>query len=442
MLNFGQSHGLNFEISLIEIYLVFFALINLGPIWRNRRNLIKNKAVRLIFTFCLLSTISLFWAPNLIKGVLISGIIWLLFVCFLAFLSYKNLPKIIPALLKILIISACLMAIFGLFQMFAEIIGLPQSVSLLCDGCLANQFGFARVTGFTIEPQFFGSLLLIPILLLLQKFINHKNHHALNICLVLLLVAVFLTMSRGAIYALATGVIALIIINWQNFKKGLIALLIIIGSFVLTLSIQGISAQLNPRINDNFYAAVSRTIHQLSLGIIDIRSSDHASSSETPSSDAPIQGGYVEDSTDTRNFLSRLALEIWPKTPTNIILGTGIGSTGFILHHYFPDQIGDTEIAQNQYVETLLENGLIGLILFVILIILLFRISHKYKFLWAIFVAFLIQWYFFSGYPNALHVYLFCLICSTVVLSLTSKPAYAKLTTEKPYEKQKAPKEK
>ena len=419
MLYFGQSHGMHFEISLLEIFLVLFVLANLRAIWQNRENLLRCKAAWLVLAFCALNTLSLLWTPNFIKGLLISGIIWLLFACFLAFLSYKNLQKLSSALFKILVFSACLMAIFALFQMLAEIIGLSQSISFLCDGCLAREFGFARVTGFAIEPQFFGSLLLAPILLLLHRLINQKNNYQLNFCLVLLLIAIFLTLSRGAIYALVIGVIILAIINFGKLKKIALSFIIIFGAFALALSIQGVSAELNPRITDNFYAAVSRTVHQLSLGIIDIRSNPSSSSETLPHEDRPIQDGYVEESTDIRSLLSELALEAWAKTPTNAIFGTGVGSTGFVLHHYFPDQIGDTEITQNQYIETLLENGLAGFGILATLIICLFRITIRQKFLWAIFLAFLIQWCFFSGYPNALHVYLFCLICSAILLTNT-----------------------
>jgi len=446
MLNFGQSHGMHFEISLLQTYLVLFVLINLPAIWQIRQQLIKNKTVWLIFAFCSLNTISLLWTANLIKGLLILAVIWLLFACFLSFLSYKNLKKLFPTLFKNLIIASCIMSVFALFQIFAEIINLPPSISLLCDGCRTSQFGFARVTGFAIEPQFFGSLLLIPILLLLHKFINQKTNYKLNLTLIFLLVTLFLTLSRGAIYALAIGIIVLLIINWKNLKKIFLSLTIIFGSFLLSLTIQGVSAEINPNINDGFYPAISRTIHQLSLGLIDIRSNPLSSSKEAVEEGRaapllpaereerdPIRDGYVAESTDIRNHLSRLALEAWAKTPTNIIFGTGTGSTGFVLNHYFPDQIGDTEITQNQYTETLLENGLIGFALFAALIFLLFKSSHKHKFLWAILSAFLIQWFFFSGYPNALHIYLFLLLFG----ALTSRDAYASIKAEYFHEKQK-----
>jgi len=446
MINLGMSHGMHFEISLLEAYLVLFVLVNLSSIWRNRVALLRSRAVQLVFVFCAFSTLSLFWTPNFIKGFLICGILWLLFGCFLAFASYPNLKKLLPTLFKVLIFSACLMAVFGFFQIFAEIIGLPQNISLLCDGCLARELGFTRITGFAIEPQFFGSLLLAPVLLLLHKFISAKSDYKLNLCLALLLVAVFLTLSRGAIYALAIGILVLIFINRKNFKRVFFSLAIVLGTFILSLAIQGASVELNPkRTGDNFYSAISRVIHQLSLGIVDIRPHLQSNSSspeeQTPSidsssivapgepilpPDSPILDGYVEESTNIRNLLTKLSLQAWAKTPANVVFGTGVGSTGFVLHRYFPDQVGDTEITQNQYTETLLENGLIGFSLFAALIVLLFRATRKHQFLWAIFAAFLVQWLFFSGYPNALHVYLFCLLCTAhVSLKPTRRPRYA-----------------
>lgn len=63
-------------------------------------------------------------------------------------------------------------------------------------------------------------------------------------------------------------------------------------------------------------------------------------------------------------------------------------------------------MVQNEYLEKLLETGLIGLVLLVLIIARLFQKTKHKKYLWAIFVAFLVQWWFFSGYPNALHIFL------------------------------------
>ena len=62
-------------------------------------------------------------------------------------------------------------------------------------------------------------------------------------------------------------------------------------------------------------------------------------------------------------------------------------------------------MVQNEYLEILLELGVVGLALFVLIIAGLFKITAKHKYLWAIIVAFGVQWWLFSGYPNALHIF-------------------------------------
>ncbi len=62
-------------------------------------------------------------------------------------------------------------------------------------------------------------------------------------------------------------------------------------------------------------------------------------------------------------------------------------------------------MVQNEYLEILLELGVIGFALFVAIIAGLFKKTAKQKYLWAIIVAFGVQWWLFSGYPNTLHLF-------------------------------------
>jgi predicted membrane protein len=74
--------------------------------------------------------------------------------------------------------------------------------------------------------------------------------------------------------------------------------------------------------------------------------------------------------------------------------------------------------------EILLELGIIGLILFAALILgFIYSAKKKIAFI-AIVIAFIVQWNFFSGLPNALHIYLIL-----AVLFATIKGAYEKERT-------------
>jgi hypothetical protein len=54
----------------------------------------------------------------------------------------------------------------------------------------------------------------------------------------------------------------------------------------------------------------------------------------------------------------------------------------------------------------LLELGVVGLAIWAAIIAGFIWKTRAQKWLWAILLAFLIQWNFFSGLPNALHIYL------------------------------------
>ncbi len=76
-------------------------------------------------------------------------------------------------------------------------------------------------------------------------------------------------------------------------------------------------------------------------------------------------------------------------------------------------------MVQNEFIEKLLETGLIGLGLFIVIIVFIFIKTKQQKYVWAILAAFLVQWWFFSGYPNALHIFLFMIFA--YYFSSTSK---------------------
>ena len=79
------------------------------------------------------------------------------------------------------------------------------------------------------------------------------------------------------------------------------------------------------------------------------------------------------------------------------------------MYVHFPEEQGhEKEIVQNEYFEALLETGLIGLGMLALTIVTFLKIE-QFKFepyTFATVVAFMITIFFFSGFPNALHVYL------------------------------------
>lgn len=409
---FGQDATSYYEISIAVVYVLVLALVGLPTVWHAKAALVQDAAVRLAGVFVVLSALSLLWTPNIKRGILTVGIVGLLYLVLLAALAERGrLKKLLPVLSKMLVISAAAVSVLAFLQVIAGI-WLPSGATLLCAGCVADQFGFVRPNVFAIEPQFLGSLLIAPLLVLLHDFLKGKRSFMALVCFVLISSALFMTLSRGAIFAFALGVLILFVLNFRVVKLLAEATLALMAAFAVALVVQGTAAALNPRVDVTFYGAVSTSISQLSLGKVQLP----AERTVQPNSNeaAPVFTGYVVESTDTRLSLTQLALGTWKAAPGTVVFGVGIGGTGAAIHAAYPDKIDAREIVQNQYVEILLEYGLVGLAVFAALLVGYLWGTRQSKWAWAFLGAYAVQWWFFSGYPNALHVYLVLIVLYTV----------------------------
>ena len=116
--------------------------------------------------------------------------------------------------------------------------------------------------------------------------------------------------------------------------------------------------------------------------------------------------------------LTKTALTAWRSNRLGQqLFGTGLGSAGIVLARQTGSQY-QKEIVQNEFVEVLLERGLVGLALLGGLVVLYGRLCFQRRdyLALAILVAYLTQWCFFSGLPNALHIYLVLALLSAKLL--------------------------
>lgn len=288
----------------------------------------------------------------------------------------------------------------------------------LCRGCLAAGFGFVRPSVFAIEPQFFGSLLLAPILILSAKFLRKTVTKTDVILLCIMITAMYLTLSRGAIFSLVIAIACLMFLYRNSLikKSRLVFLpLVVLAGFGAGMVWHGIFTEINPRVSDGFYDSVSKSVNQLTLGKVNLpkltaSSAPQAASPPTASVETNHPkaqfSGYVETSTSERTSMLNLALQTWRKDWITMLFGTGIGSSGRAIQQHTHKLATEAEITQNQYVEVLLENGLIGAVLCLIAVVSYLYDTRRDKLAWAMLIAFALQWNFFSGLPNVLHVYL------------------------------------
>ena len=107
--------------------------------------------------------------------------------------------------------------------------------------------------------------------------------------------------------------------------------------------------------------------------------------------------------------LSKAAFDIWKKDFKTMIIGVGVGGAGQALYDNGLSP-APKEIVQNEYMSLLLETGLIGVFLFVLMVILTVKVAlKKYKIaevVLPLMVAYGISLLFFSGFLNALQIVL------------------------------------
>ena len=282
-----------------------------------------------------------------------------------------------------------------------------------------------------------------------------------------LIATLYLTLSRGAIFSFWVGIFALflfkiiaVIKSQTTFKifirKIVLQFSLVILPLVFTLTIQGFFTAIGPT-HLGFLDGVSSSLSQLSLGRINLRASkqnniEHGSLPQTSQPQEIIQAqtsqaqnpqiapqftGYIAESTSIRLKLNEMAIDSWNDSVNQIFFGVGLGSTGVNLYQKFPELGSPKEIIQNEYLALLYEQGVLGVIAFCLtvaslaIIYILYnknpvksslsktKATHrteqntsssffesKKAHVLILYLVYALTLCFFSGLPNALHIYL------------------------------------
>jgi hypothetical protein len=460
LIHFGANDSMNFELSLPLIHLVIFDIVAIVLIISEKKlkYLVKYKLWLLYPVFV---TASIVWSLNSVRGILTSGIMWALYIAGFSVVVFRKtfLKNTFGVLKKVIYTSAGVAILWCVVQCVLDLCGVGRDVSLLCVGCTKEMFGFPHPNGFAIEPQFMGNLLIAPALLAASDTILHlrprpagpspraagansraaalRNAASLKygyhlLLTILFAFGVFLTFSRGAIYAFVVGLILLIgyrIVKDKN-ARALVLLPIMLFSFLLSLNTQGMMAA-SSGLGETYNSGVAKVLNHLSLGVIDLRTKNEEPKTEETNKEEvveeknePVFDGYVAESTETRVKWTNAGIDIWKKNFNTLAVGVGVGGAGQALYnnHYAG---APKEIVQNEYVSVLLEAGVIGFALFIFTLGMAFYVVWKKtdaKFVIVIMAAYGITLFFFSGFPNALHIYLLpVMLAATYKLPSTKK---------------------
>ena len=351
------------------------------------------------------------------RGTLTAGLVLAIAFAILSFFSYPLYATSRKRILSVLLASSAAISIFCLLQCFLDVFGVEET--LLCPGCHYQTIGFPHSNGFAIEPQFMGNLLIAPSLITLdiiyKKLRTKKGKRKLPalLCLaVLQITALFVTFSRGAIFAFVLGVVIMTIYRaLKRFSlRTFCYVSISVFAFLFSLLLQGLWAEISPT-NENFAQGISRSLNHLSLGVIpliDFSSEPEPNTvvvTETTEEKSAFDG-YIEESTTIRLSLNEAALKTWSQNPRTVFFGVGLGGAGRAMNQYLGTS--EKEIVQNEYISLLLELGIVGcaLILFAAFVAFRFFGRRLRIVFFAIIFAYLFSLLFFSGITNVWHSYL------------------------------------
>ena len=531
----GGNDSMNYELSVALLWLVVFDVVGfVGLFWEKWRLSGKKPLGRWAWLlFPVWVSLTIIWSLNRTRGILTAGIMWLVIFAGLFMWNFRELfgGEFRRRWVKWFFGTSLVVCGWCFLQCILDLVGVPRENSLMCAGCTYRMFGFPHPNGFAIEPQFMGNLLLAPAIvcawMMTKKQINKipklgpsrgrvfcngsggaapkfqfrtrsvtvaKNTSGsgllgfgiLLICFLIITSTLFLTFSRGTIYAFVVGMLFLsgflVFRERKEMRReiwrrvGLVWGAVVL-SFLFTLNLQGMMAAVSPT-NDTYFSGISKVVNQLTLGVIDIRGEDGAktgadvseenealeSGEDEPESRGdevkiPTNGnskasdtnnmsgegskkdfsrsdmiggeegingvllddmvekknetesvfdGYVEESTDTRVWLNDAAIQVWSKNLKNAMLGVGLGGAGQALYN---DGLSPApkEIIQNEYFSLLLETGVVGVALGVLMAAFFIRKvirGENAGMVLAMMVAYGVPLMFFSGLPNALHIYL------------------------------------
>lgn len=409
LVHLSHHAGASYDLTIIYLAMFAFALISLPLLYRNSDSLLKNKFNMFILVFFVWCSLSIIWSKNDIRAIVTSGLVGLAILVFFSIQLYATkLQRHGRTIYLLSVVMLVGLAAFALWQLFGDALGISGHLTLLPPDYQSKLFGFARITGFSAEPEFLGSLLLAPLGVFTYLFIKNRRLSTLGLW-ALVVVLLTLTLSRGALIAGFAVVVLTLLLNRRELRLTQFASITAtgFGALIVGIALLTGAAALNTRDNISAYQAFSKAVSQLSMGTINFKQQSPLRTAQPePALKGVTESGYVEASTSSRLQMSSAALELFSSSPANVLLGVGIGSFGTSLHQQSP-RFSESSIVNNQYLEVLTELGVIGFVLFIgFFTALIYHLARKKQFVFLpIILGMLLQWLFFSGYPNVLHLW-------------------------------------
>ena len=336
--------GMTLKINHFLVIFVF--IVFLISALAQKKLVIPKDPIRIFLLIFILSmTFSLGVAVDSSRSIQMIALMLLMYILYFMITLMISDKKILILVLKGVMWGATVVAFLGVFQFLGDKAGLPTTITLLRPGYDKSTFGFARVQALSQEPLYFANYIFLPLMLGLVLALRGKLQRIFSrrlglVVLALLAINFLIAISRGAYIGAAAVILVLLVTQAKLIFKAktvaaiVLVLIIVFGGVYLAL------AKSESRALDEFIAHVA------------------------------VQDREEGESVVSRLNASTQALELFRDEPL-----TGVGSGNF-----GPRVQGDPDdtpeggwfIVNNQYLEILAENGIVGLLAFVVLITAIF----------------------------------------------------------------------
>lgn len=210
--------GLTVRISQVLILLIFFLFI-LGSLYKKEFKIKLTSPLVTYIVFLCVALLSLTGAKETMLGLFVLVFLAFMFLVPYVFINLINLKRKLKIAIYTLLISAFVFSLFGFFQFFGDLIGLPPSITGLSYRYVGEVLGFARIQSTFIEPLYFANFLIIPLVLSFFLFIRRadvKNNKYFILIFLISLISIVLTFSKGAIAAVALVAIGIVLFQVRS----------------------------------------------------------------------------------------------------------------------------------------------------------------------------------------------------------------------------------
>ena len=244
-------------------------------------------------------------------------------------------------LIRYVLIGAGIALVYGAYQYLGDFVGLPTTITGITTTYTKAVLGFPRLQSFMTEPLFFASYLFLPLGIVSALWINQiGNWHRGRILLFILIMvgAILLTVSRGALIAAGPFALTLALLHYRQALTARVigislALFVLVGGAGLGYLV----ATKNPAV-EAFVA--------------------HAGLAELRTGEGESLFGRLE--------AFNRAIDAWQTSP---VIGIGPGNFGLYVKGYpDPATLPSFDVVNNQYLEVLAETGIVGLIIYLLLL--------------------------------------------------------------------------